>query len=257
MDDKNDNKIPDDPSGKWTEIEHLPEWDEKFYHVYTAKKFGKWVMMKTLRPEFRNDPDMQAMIEKEFEVRYNLASPNIIMINDFDDVPGVGRAIITDDVYGDSLAKLIETGQVDESILIKVNTCLVDALDYIQQNHIVHHQLTPERIIFTENIRNLKVIDVGFDQLDHLSRQDTRSDIVAFGKILKATLDACPPEVAQRHSRCRKVAQNAIAGHYSDVQQLNMALNNRSASHLALFIAIFLLTMIVVLAWLTSIVRQA
>lgn len=24
---------------KWTEIEHLPEWDEEFYHVYTAKKF--------------------------------------------------------------------------------------------------------------------------------------------------------------------------------------------------------------------------
>ncbi len=23
---------------KWTEIEHLPEWDEDFYEVYTAKK---------------------------------------------------------------------------------------------------------------------------------------------------------------------------------------------------------------------------
>ena len=22
---------------KWTEIEHLPEWDEEFYEVYTAK----------------------------------------------------------------------------------------------------------------------------------------------------------------------------------------------------------------------------
>ena len=257
MDDKADNIKFSDPVGKWTEIEHLPEWDEKFYHVYTAKKFGKWVMMKTLRPEFRDDPDMQAMIEKEFEVRYNLASPNIIMINDFDDIPGVGRAIITDDVYGDSLAKLISKGEVDETILVKVNTCLVDALDYIQQNHIVHHQLTPERIIFTENIRNLKVIDVGFDQLDHLSRQDTRSDIVAFGKILNMTLDACPPEVAQRHSRCRKVAQNAIEGHYSDVQELKMALNDRKASRLGILIAIFLAIMIVVLAWLTSVVRHA
>ena len=36
---------------KWTEIEHLPEWDEEFYHVYTAKKYGKWLMLKTLRPE--------------------------------------------------------------------------------------------------------------------------------------------------------------------------------------------------------------
>ena len=39
---------------KWTEIEHLPEWDEDFYEVYTAKKHGKWVMLKTLRPELRD-----------------------------------------------------------------------------------------------------------------------------------------------------------------------------------------------------------
>ncbi len=50
---------------RWTEIEHLPEWDEEFYDVYTAKKHGKWVMLKTLKPEYKNDPAFQAMIEKE------------------------------------------------------------------------------------------------------------------------------------------------------------------------------------------------
>lgn len=25
---------------KWTEIEHLPEWDEDFYEVYTAKNMA-------------------------------------------------------------------------------------------------------------------------------------------------------------------------------------------------------------------------
>ena len=24
------------PEEKWTEVEHLPEWDEEFYHVYTC-----------------------------------------------------------------------------------------------------------------------------------------------------------------------------------------------------------------------------
>ena len=41
---------------KWTEIEHLPEWDEEFYDVYTARKHGKWVMLKTLKPALRDDP---------------------------------------------------------------------------------------------------------------------------------------------------------------------------------------------------------
>ncbi len=81
---------------KWTEIEHLPEWDEDFYEVYTAKKHGKWVMLKTLRPELRDKPEYREMIEKEFDVRYNLAHPSIIMINDFEEVPGLGMCIITD-----------------------------------------------------------------------------------------------------------------------------------------------------------------
>lgn len=83
----NDSDMKQTPgqSPKWTEIEHLPEWDEEFYHVYTAKKHGKWLMLKTLRPELKGQEEYEKMIEKEFEVRYNLAHPHIIMINDFED----------------------------------------------------------------------------------------------------------------------------------------------------------------------------
>ena len=161
---------------RWTEIEHLPEWDEEFYHVYTAKKFGKWVMLKTLRPEYKDSPEMQAMLEKEFDIRYNLCHPNIVMINDFEEVPGIGRCIITDDVYGDSLRKLLKEGKVTEAHIEKLSHNLVDALEYIQNNHLAHHPLTPENIIFTENIGNLKLIDVGFDQRKYLSHGDTSQD---------------------------------------------------------------------------------
>lgn len=30
-----------DPQGKWTDLTILPEWEEEFYDVYTAKKYGK------------------------------------------------------------------------------------------------------------------------------------------------------------------------------------------------------------------------
>ena len=137
---------------KWTEITLLPEWEEEYYLVYTAKKHGKWVMLKTLKPEFADKPEFQAMIEKEFDVRYNLSHPSIVMINDFEDVPGLGRCIITDDVYGDSLRKLINEGKVTPAIIDKLRHELVDAMEYIQTNHIVHHPIRPETIIFTENI---------------------------------------------------------------------------------------------------------
>ena len=181
---------PSSGTPKWTEIEHLPEWDEEFYHVYTAKKYGKWLMLKTLRPELKGVPEYEEMIEKEFDVRYNLAHPHIIMINDFEEVPGLGMCIITDDVYGDSLAKLIKEKKVTDEHIKKLQHQLVDALDYIQTNHLEHHPVVPSRILFTENIGNLKLIDVGFDQKSHITPADASQDIYNYGKVLMEALDA-------------------------------------------------------------------
>lgn len=215
---------------KWTEIEHLPEWDEEFYDVYTAKKYGKWVMLKTVRKDFQDKPEYQAMIEKEFDVRYNLAHPHIVMANDFEDVPGVGRSIIFDDVYGDSLRKLIENHQVTPDVVYKVTHQLVEAMEYIQTNHIVHHPIKPENIIFTEKIGNLKLINVGFDQKAHLTPAEATEDIFNFGLVLTEVLAACPE--APYASTLRRVAARCInpdpRRRYRDIQSLKLALENRS-----------------------------
>ena len=241
-----------DKPTKWTELEHLPEWDEPFYDVYTGKKHGKWVMLKTLKPRLRDIPAYQAMIEKEFEVRYNLAHPNIVMINDFEEVPGLGMCIITDDVYGKSLRKLIDNKEVDEAVLRKVTTSLVDALDYIQKNHIQHHSLKPERILFTENIGNLKLIDVGFDQPDHLSHKDTNRDIYDFGMVLAEVLAALP----EKHPQLERVAARCTDPNprkrYHDIQDVKLALANRSNNRLYIIIITFLIIMVALLTWLIA-----
>ncbi len=245
---------PWNPPGqkKWTEVEHLPEWDEKYYHVYTAKKHGKWLMLKTLRPELKGDPEMEAMIEKEFDVRYNLAHPAIVMINDFEEVPGLGRCIITDDVYGESLQTLIDKKAVTARHINRLCTQLISALDYIQQNHIVHHPLRPERIIFTENIGNLKLIDVGFDQLKKLSAADASQDITNYGLVLLEALNACPD--GGYDPRLRHVAERCVdpRRRYRDVTALRMALEGNKTNRLMMITIVFLLGMIALLAYLNS-----
>ncbi|MDE5643981.1 MAG: protein kinase [Muribaculaceae bacterium] len=237
---------------KWTEIEHLPAWDEEFYHVYTAKKHGKWVMLKTLRPELAENADAKDMIEKEFDVRYNLAHPNIIMINDFEDVPGLGRCIITDDVYGDSLRKLIDTRKLTAAHIEKLRTSLVSAMKYIQTNHIVHHPIRPERIIFTENIGNLKLIDVGFEQKPALTPHDTAEDIFNYGTIVLEALESS----GVNDPLLRRVAERCISAdpkrRYKDVDSLQLALDNRKSKYLYITIIIFLTIMVAVLAWFSS-----
>lgn len=231
------------PESKWTEIEHLPEWDEEFYDVYTAKKYGKWVMLKTVRKDFQDKPEYQAMIEKEFDVRYNLAHPHIIMTNDFEEVPGVGRSIIFDDVYGDSLRKLIANHQVTADTVDKVTHQLVDAMEYIQTNHIVHHPIKPENIIFTEKIGNLKLINVGFDQKEHLTPAEATEDIFNFGLVLTEVLAVCPD--IPHYSNLRRVASRCLnpdpRKRYRDIQSLRLALENRNAWTRPLLLAIFLL----------------
>lgn len=237
---------------RWTEIEHLPKWDEEFYDVYTAKKFGKWVMLKTLKQEYRDLPEYEAMIEREFDTRYNLAHPNIVMINDFEDVPGIGRCIITDDVYGDSLRSLLDEGKVTKAHVDKLKTQFVSALEYIQTNHITHLPIRPERIIFTENIGNLKLIDVGFEQRPALTPEQASDDIRNFGLIVLETLKKSGISDPQLQRIAERAADANSKRRYRGIHELRMALDNRRNNRFYIVVIIFLVIMVAVLAWLSS-----
>lgn len=237
---------------RWAEIEHLPEWDEEFYNIYTAKKFGKWVMIKTLKPEYADDPVYQKMMEQEFDVRYSLAHPNIIMINDFEDIPGIGRCIVTDDVYGDSLRKLIDERRVRPEHVEQLRHQLVNALEYIQSKHIVHPPLRPENIVFTEGIGNLKLIDVGFEQRPSLSHQSTADDIYNYGKVLEEALSASDNMDATLERVVRKCTDPDPRRRFRDMQQVHLALENRRSSFIYIIIIAFLAVMVIILLWLQS-----
>lgn len=246
---KEEKKIPiNDPSGKWSDLTLLPEWGEKYYDVYTARKHGKWVMLKALRKEYADDPKYRAMLEQEFDVRYNLAHPNIVMVNDLEIVPDVGPAIITDDVYGYSLRRLIDEKRLTPKIVHRLQTQLLDAMSYIQENHIVHHPITPDTIIFTEYNENLKLINVGYAQAEDLSEQDTDEDIRSYGRVLNEVLDHLPASLP----RLRKVARKCEdpSRPYRNIPEVQLALEKRSANQIYVFLSTFIALMIVLLLWL-------
>lgn len=247
---KNEKEIPiNDPSGKWSDLTLLPEWEEEYYNIYTVKKHGKWVMLKALKPEYANDPKYQAMLNKEFDVRYQLAHPNIVLVNDLEKVPGVGMAIITDDVYGYSLRRLIDEKRLTPKIVYRLQTQLLDAMEYIQQHHIQHMPITPETIIFTEYSENLKLTNVGFDQSDSLSEQDTREDIASYGKIVNEVLDNLPTNLP----KLRKIAKKCESQDhpYRSVADLQLDMEKRSSNQLYVILCVFIVLMIFLLIWLT------
>ncbi len=243
---KEEKKIPiNDPSGKWSDLTLLPEWGEKFYDVYTIRKHGKWVMLKALKKEYADKPEYQAMLEKEFDTRYNLAHPNIVMVNDLENIPGVGMAIITDDVYGYSLRRLIEEKRLTPKIVHRLETQLLDAMEYIQENHLIHNSITPETIIFTEYTENLKLIDVGYDQTSSLSEQDTARDIKSYGKVLSEVLDHLPASLP----RLRKIANKCLDTQkpFTNIQEIKLAVERRSSSMIYVILCTFIVIMVILL----------
>lgn len=240
-----------DPSGKWSDFTLLPEWDEQFYDVYTARKHGKWVMLKALKKEYRDDPKRREMIEREFDTRYNLAHPNIVMVNDFEEIPELGMCIVTDDVYGYSLRRLIDEKRLTPKILYRIQTQLLDAMDYIQENHVIHHPITPDTIIFTEYNENLKLIDVGYDQSESLSPQDTMEDIRSYGRVLGEVLDNLPTTLP----RLRRIADKCKGDNgkqYSSIPAVRLDIERRSSGQIYLFISIFILMLACLLVWLST-----
>ena len=247
---KNEKEIPiQDPSGKWSELYLLPEWEEPYYNVYTVRKHGKWVMLKALKPEYAGKPEYQAILEKEFDIRYNLCHPNIVMVNDLEEVPGVGLSIITDDVYGYSLRRLIDEKRLTPKIVHRLETQLLDAMQYIQENHIRHVPITPETIIFTEYNENLKLTNVGYDQKDTLSEQDTKADIASYGKIVNEVLDHLPASLP----KLRRIANKCESPEhpYRTVADLHLDMEKRNSGQLYIFLCCFIILMAIILVWLT------
>lgn len=248
---KEEKKIPiNDPSGKWSDLTLLPEWEEKYYDVYTVRKHGKWVMLKALKKQFADDPEKKRMLEQEFETRYNLAHANIVMVNDFEEVPGVGLSIITDDVYGYSLRRLIDEKRLTPRIVHRLQTQLLDAMEYIQENHLIHHPITPDTIIFTEYNENLKLINVGYDQTSSLSPQDTREDIHSYGRILNEVLDHLPTSLPKLRRIARKC--ESPDNSYRSIADLQLAIERRSSAQLYILLCIFIILMVTILIWLTT-----
>ena len=124
-------------------------------------------------------------------------------------------------------------------------------MEYIQVNHLQHHPLRPENIIFTENIGNLKLIDVGFDQRPSLTPKDTSEDIYNYGMVVKLVLDQSDIEDAELRRVSNKCLDPDPRRRYNSVHELRMALANRSDVRFYLLVIAFLSLMVILLVWLS------
>ena len=187
--------------------------------VYQGKKYGKWHIIKRIKPQLKDDPQYRELFMKEFDNGVQLDHPNIVRFEDKgEDAEGLWYTM--EYVDGRPLSDMIKTGELikNERLTRSIITQLCDALTYVHKKQIVHRDLKPDNILVTYRGDNVKVLDFGLAYSDsyddHLVKAgtpkyaapeqmtkgnlvDQRADIYAVGMIL---LEMCTGSLVDKEA---------------------------------------------------------
>ena len=188
---------------KFTNIQPL-EYQGAMSSVYRAKLYGKWIIIKRIKPEYKDNQRYRELFYKEFENAYHLDHPNIVRLIDKGE-DNEGPYYTMEYIDGRPLSKMITaTGLNNDRLSLKIAKQILDALSYVHKKQIFHRDLKPDNIFITYRGDNVKILDFGLatadafddnlkkagtpryaspEQLTNAADVDQRSDIYSFGKI--------------------------------------------------------------------------
>lgn len=200
---ENLSNIPGLFPGDYTIVRSL-ESEGSFSVITLCRKRGRLYAVKSLKEEYQNDPLYISMLEKEFEIAYELDHPNIYKVIEFVEIKTLGPSIVMEYIDGMTLKDFIEEGLLTPALLFKVSNELCSAMVYFHKKQVIHRDIKPENIIITNNGNNAKLIDFGFSDTDSFELLkspagtsfyaspeqmrgevlDQRSDIYSFGVMI-------------------------------------------------------------------------
>ncbi len=176
-----------------------------FNRLYKAKRYGKWFVLKGLKPEFQRKAVYNELLTKEFELGVQMEHPNIAHTFSFVTDPVAGPSIVMEYVDGCTLKEfLVQKPSV--AVRRKIAKEVLSAMSYFHGKQIIHRDLKPDNILITHNGHNVKIIDFGLADTDYhgILKQpagsdkyaapeqksggvalDCRADIYAFGVVLQ------------------------------------------------------------------------
>lgn len=177
-------------STEFVDVRHVYTSHNGFCSVYRAQRGGRWWALKALKPDVATDPMAVAMLEKECDIASRFNHRNIARTEGLEDVPGVGKCIVTEWVEGSTLRQRIGERTLNIDIIKQIITQLCDALGHIHECQIVHRDLKPENIMITTDGNNVKLIDMG----------SADGEIYATVKLNHGTRNYAAPEQLSDHS---------------------------------------------------------
>ena len=133
--------------------------------VAKGKRYGRWWLLKGLRPEVRNEAGYQQRLRKELDIMMQLQHPGIVAAMGVETVVELGDCIVMEYVDGVTLKEWLQTTTTRKERR-RIASQLTEAVSYIHSKGIVHRDLKPANIIVTRNGENVKLIDFGLADTD-------------------------------------------------------------------------------------------
>lgn len=168
---------------------HVAEWSDVKkignhgpYCLYSAIRYGRKYFIKTLRERYRGMSEWERFLFKEYELGSQLDHPGIARIVSWDNIPGVGEALVMEYVDGIELDKWLETHpDTDVNLRREMMIRLLEALDYLHRSGISHRDLKPDNIMVTHKGNRVKIIDLGLGDGDDFVVYKSSVGTAAFG----------------------------------------------------------------------------
>ena len=190
--------------------ELLHRSEKGFAEIWRVMKFSQFVVLKALKPEYRENPVYEALLKKEFEIGYSLNHPSVCRTWHFRRHPQLGNCIEMEWVDGVTLSERFRSDKPDDDLFLKIADELCDAVSYLHSRQVIHRDIKPSNILVTHNGDNVKLIDFGLADSDdsavlkmaagtenHIAPEvlegrqaDVRTDIWGVGHVLSGLTDS-------------------------------------------------------------------
>ena len=139
-------------------------------------------VIKTMRPQLRSNPDMQARFLQEAKVAAKLRHPNIASIYDFTMTDDGMACIVMEHIDGRNLRQVQrEHGRLTPTQAQLVSRQVLDALGYLHARQFVHRDISTDNLMLgmdDESRTKVTLIDLGLAKSLEAPEHHTRTGMV-------------------------------------------------------------------------------